>query len=383
MQFIPKKNFDELCVKWEMNKSVRNLRADKLIFILISAVVYDWKNLRDIETATGVKKSTLADALTKRPCGFLEQLFEVILKTIKIQTKNRNVLSSINNLIAIDSTGSKTNSSLMKFNSFNNGNGKAVTKFHAVYDVYSEIISDFRISGFRGNDLTVGKTISLKEGSHYVFDRGYVDLDFWMKIEKAKAFFVTRLKNGKGRIAAIHKAHLSPDITLTGVLYDKDWTPSETQCYLHKIKKESKKYRHIIYRDPITKKLFDFITNDIKSEAQTIADCYKLRWSVETLFKWLKTHVNLRKSNYKNTNAIRIHILSGIITHLLLRLKILSENIKLSTAELLRKYRLEFVRVIYSILGRGLYTSFEDGESGSYLSIKQSMNIKMHQSTGH
>jgi hypothetical protein len=158
----------------------------------------------------------------------------------------------------------------------------------------------------------------------------------------AQAYFVTRLKKGGDRLKNIHQAKLDLSSNSTGVLYDGEWTPSDNQIYGNKIKASRKKikFRHIIYRDPISNRLFDFITNDPYSAAHHIADIYKKRWAVETLFKWMKTHVNLRKTTMRNKNAIKVHIISGVLVHVLLRFKIMKENLfKITTADLLRQYR--------------------------------------------
>lgn len=61
-------------------------------------------------------------------------------------------------------------------------------------------------------------------------------------------------------------------------------------------------------------------TNDLTSPARLIAEHYKARWGIELFFKWIKQHLNLRRFLGRSENAVRIQILTALITHLLLAL---------------------------------------------------------------
>ncbi|MBK7963769.1 MAG: transposase [Bdellovibrionales bacterium] len=71
-----------------------------------------------------------------------------------------------------------------------------------------------------------------------------------------------------------------------GVLYDRIYSP---------LQQKPKRLRHIMYRDPLTRKIFHFITSDFKSGAMVIAGIYKRRWAMEHLFRWLKGDLNVRR----------------------------------------------------------------------------------------
>lgn len=239
----------------------------------------------------------------------------------------------------------------------------AGVKFHAAWDVNSEWVEDFKITVYRKNDGNVGKTFNYNKNKIYVFDKAYVDLELWIKIQNSGAHFVTRLKNNGHRLKYIHDAVLNEESQgKTGVLYDGPWSPSEASLRRAEIKTKTLKYRHIIYRDPETKKTFDFITSQHDLPAEQIAEIYKKRWAVELLFRWLKGHLNLRRISFKNINAIKIQITIAVITQLLLRLKMLKEKFKGSSSEMLRRIR-SFV-----------ISSFFENDSRSELGRDDSMN---------
>ncbi len=80
-----------------------------------------------------------------------------------------------------------------------------------------------------------------------------------------------------------------------GVLYDGEYKPSAAVVKRYKAELEAVRFRHIVFRDPDTKKIFDFVTSDFKSDAEDIAAIYKRRWAVELLFRWLKGHLDIRR----------------------------------------------------------------------------------------
>ncbi len=48
------------------------------------------------------------------------------------------------------------------------------------------------------------------------------------------------------------------------------------------------------------------ITNDMQRPAVDIAACYKARWQIKLLFRWIKQHLRIRKFLGNNDNAIRL-----------------------------------------------------------------------------
>ncbi|MEZ4951742.1 MAG: transposase [Saprospiraceae bacterium] len=65
-------------------------------------------------------------------------------------------------------------------------------------------------------------------------------------------------------------------------------------------------------------KHFEFITNDLKMSALTIAMIYKQRWQIELLFKRLKQSFPLKYFLGDNENAIKIQVWCVLIADLLI-----------------------------------------------------------------
>ena len=111
--------------------------------------------------------------------------------------------------------------------------------------------------------------------------------------------------------------------------------------------------RLITYVDKQTQKKFQFLTNNFTLAAATIADIYKRRWQIESLFKRIKQNYPLRNFLGDNENAIKIQIWSALIADLLL--KYISKQVKTKKwafANLVSMIRLHLMNYIniYSFL---------------------------------
>jgi hypothetical protein len=77
--------------------------------------------------------------------------------------------------------------------------------------------------------------------------------------------------------------------------------------------------RRIVYEDPETKKQLIFFTNSTQLAAIAVANIYKRRWQIESLFKRLKQNYPLKYFLGDSSNAIKIQIWCALITDLLIK----------------------------------------------------------------
>ena len=61
-------------------------------------------------------------------------------------------------------------------------------------------------------------------------------------------------------------------------------------------------------------------TNDLERTAEEIAELYKMRWGIELFFKWLKQNLKIKRFLGRSDNAVRIQLLTALITYLLIDL---------------------------------------------------------------
>lgn len=341
-QLIDRKKFDSLSLKWGMDKGVRSFSTWEMTQSLVTCFVMRLGSYREVESALKIPDSTFGDALRSRSFGFFQELCDLILLEIRAKTNARKIKKAIRHLLAIDSSEIRVHGSLFNHESWRQKSAighKASAKLHVVWNVNDQWIEDFRVTGNRPHDLVAAKRLQLKEGAIYVFDRAYVDLKFWLDIIEAKADFVTRLKRAP-RKDEVHKYVLgSGDENKVGVLWVGEWTPSEAACYRNGIRPKQLKLRHVIYRDPQSKRTFDFITSDWTLAPEEIASIYKHRWSVELLFRWLKGHLDIRYFPTRTRNAVKVQLAAAVLVQLLIQLKRIAEKYQGSLWELLRQIR--------------------------------------------
>lgn len=332
-QLIDRNEFNALVKKWSMDKWVQNFTTWEMTQALICCFVMRIESFREVEATLKIPDSTFGDALRERSYGFFQELCDLILLEIRAKTESRKIKKAIRQILAIDSTEIKVHGSLFtqpgwKQKHCNNAH-QASAKLHVVWNVDGEWIDDFIITPGRRNDSPVSLDLRLLPGKTYVFDRAYNDFDFWQKIMNTKSHFVTRLKEHP-RLRMMLMKVLLVQKNKDGVLYDGPYTP---------LKEKPVALRHIIYRDPLTKKIFHFITSDFKSSAKTIAGIYKRRWAVELLFRWLKGHLNIRRLPTKTPNSIKTQLAVAVLVQLLLQLKKILDRFTGTLWELLRSIR--------------------------------------------
>jgi hypothetical protein len=349
-QLIPPREFRELCERFNIDKGVRKLTAQKQVWALVMAYLFKLESLREIELALGIPRSTLSDANANRDSQFFEELCRLVLWKIYSHLRGRKIKRAVRTILAMDSTECRVHGSLSKLDkwrtkSSSKAGGKAFTKLHVIWNLNGEWIEEFRVTAGRVNDSPAAKALKIRANCTYVFDRAYNDLTFWWSIVNKGSHFVSRLKKcsySKWR----HKKLLLENEGKDGVLRDWNWKPSYPVLRRAPHVPKDFTLRHITYRDPETKKVFDFITSDFDASAESIASIYRKRWAVELLFRWLKGHLNIRVLEPRNTNAIKIQLTIAVLVQLLLQLSRMLTKFSGTLWEYLRIIRTKWTRSI-------------------------------------
>jgi IS4 transposase len=142
------------------------------------------------------------------------------------------------------------------------------------------------------------------------FDRAYIDFKWLYSLELRKVWFVTRLKsNIQYRIIGQHHP-------ITNKLISRD---EKIELVVDKTRaKYPKVFRLVCYTDPATGKIYEFITNNMKLAATTIAEIYKSRWKIELFFKWIKQNLKIKSFLGTSKNAVLTQIWVAMCYYLLL-----------------------------------------------------------------
>lgn len=254
-----------------------------------------------------LSRSTLSDANARRPAGIFAETFALLADLADRQTRQEGAA-----MVRLIDASPIPLGRVCQWAAWN-GRIRGM-KLHAVYDPATDVPHRVEVTPANVNDVEIGRKLSIATATTYVFDKGYYHFGWWTTINAAGAFFVTRPK-ANTRLRAIEKRPLRKPlgdgfrILADHLVRLASKGDSRLPIPLRRIK---------LKRDEGG--IITLITNDLNRPAVEIAALYKSRWQIETLFRWIKQHLHIRKFFGTNPNAIRLQVLAAMIAYLLLRI---------------------------------------------------------------
>lgn len=85
--------------------------------------------------------------------------------------------------------------------------------------------------------------------------------------------------------------------------------------------------RRVKFYDSETAREFVFLTNNLEIPALAVAMLYKMRWSIELFFRWIKGHLRIKHFYGTSPNAVKTQIWIAVCTYLMIA--ILHKQLKL------------------------------------------------------
>lgn len=186
-------------------------------------------------------------------------------------------------------------------------------KLHMLYDLTNTTPTYFEFSGARTNDIEIGKKFKIEAGTTYVFDKGYMNFNWWKYINDKGAFFVTRLKKNNSYNELSKEQKHSDTISSQIIQLNRRFNEGKYNNY------SDKPLRKVIVQIE-GKRPLQLVTNDFARSAEEIAELYKQRWQIELFFKWIKQNLKIKKFLGKSENAVKTQICIAIIAFVLIRL---------------------------------------------------------------
>ena len=318
---LPLARFNALVAEHQADKHVRTLSTKTMLITLLYAQLAGLAGLRETADVTRtqakrlhhlgirpVARSTLDDALHRRPVAVFEQLFAFLVT--RCNRKMRRDIKALT--LLIDSTSLRLNrysESWAKFSTSVCG-----AKAHVIYDPDSDRPIYAAVTPARANDITAAHEMPIEPGATYVFDLGYYDYAWWDRMHQAGCRIVTRLKTNTTLTVRWEKLH-DPGLP---ILSDRIGTLPERQAHNRRNPFQAEVREVRVRTDTGT--ILRVLTNDLEAPVQEIADLYKRRWAIELFFRWIKQHLKIKKFMATSENAIRILLFTALIGFLLLRL---------------------------------------------------------------
>ena len=325
----------DLCVKrYGGNSRVKTFSCWEQFLVMSFAQFSYRESLRDIEYClesigsklyhcgikTHVSRSTLADANKERDWRIYADYAQILIAEALPLYKGENELcKELKSLVyAFDSTTIDLCLELFPWAKFRPTKG--AVKMHVLLNIDGSIPEFIFITDGSVHDVKIMDKLEYKPGAYYLFDRGYVSYKRLYRIEKEKAFFVTRPKgNMRYEVLKINK----PSVR-NGII--KDELVQSTGFYA--FKGYPAPMRRIEYIDAETGAELEFLTNAFMIKSTTIARLYKERWNVELFFKWIKQNLRIKKFYGNNENAVKVQIWIAVCDYLIIA--ILKKKLKLN-----------------------------------------------------
>jgi len=187
-------------------------------------------------------------------------------------------------------------------------------KLHAEYDLGLHSVTRVTTSHANLNDCTVGQKWPIHSNAIYIFDRGYVDFNWWWSIHQKSAFFVTRFRKNTAIIVEKQKKKLSREILCDETFKFKNKNPrgGKKNQYSESLRRI---HVHREGKNPLV-----LVTNLHDLPAETIARLYKDRWAVELFFKWIKQNLKIKKFLGRSESAVKIQLATALIAYVLVQL---------------------------------------------------------------
>ena len=325
---LPRATFDKLVRARKADKYSKSFGHWDHLVAMLYAQLSEAPGLRPLEAGFNshashhfhlgthcIKRSTIAEANSKRSDAVFSDAVNWLMGQVSRQLRR----DGAELMYLLDST-----SITLKGREFDewtlanrNRNTQGI-KVHVLLDAQTQAPQWQSFSAANVNDVQLASEVPLHRAALYVFDKGYCDYSWWHRIDQAQARFVTRFKRNAS--LTLLETREIPAEAAGIVLGDeivafKNRNPGggRSNPYTGKLRRVT-----VVRSDKETPLIL--ATNDLTSSALEIAQRYKERWGIELFFKWIKQHLKIKKFLGRSENAVRIQVLTALISYLLLAL---------------------------------------------------------------
>jgi len=305
---VPRHDFQSLVSQWGTDRYVKKFTTWNQFSTLLYAQAGDKRSLRDIQnglTAQSsklyhlgltdpIRRSTLSDANSSRNWAVFQGLFDKLLERCQsLSPKHRFKFK--NPLRIWDATVIDVCLSMFPWAKFRKRKG--ALKLHCQLEQAGQIPSFAVVTDGKCHDLRAAQTFfDVIPDSIYCMDKGYYDFSLFRRIHDAGAFFVTRAKDNL-------------NCTITGLQETTEkkgvqWDATVALNVFNSKQEFPYPLRLVRYYDKEQDRTFEFLTNNFRLSAATIAAIYKARWNIEAFFKFIKQNLKVKTFLGTSKNAV-------------------------------------------------------------------------------
>lgn len=265
--------------------------------------------LRHLGVPRAPARSTLAYANEHRPYQVYERTFQSVLHRCSQEaSRQKRKFRFKNPLVSLDSTTIDLCASVFDWAKYKTHKG--AVKLHVQLNHDGYLPCYVVITDGKSSDIAVAREMKWPKQTIVVMDRGYVDYAWWESIDNDGAYFVTRRKTG---------------VPLEVV---EERTPPQNSPVRkdHIVRLRSTKLnggelvlRLVTIWNPEKREEMEFLTNNLKLGATTIASIYKERWHIELFFKALKQLLRVKTFVGTSATALKTQVWTALIAALLFK----------------------------------------------------------------
>lgn len=326
LKFIPRDTFLSIVSNNKADHYCKRFNTYEHLVTILYAIFNNCNSLREVTTGMlasehrlghlGIRyfprRSTLSDANNRRNADVFGEIYDSLYKRYAQFLSDSRTKSKASKLYIFDSTTISLFQEVLRTGGKNPASGKRKggIKVHTLIRSDQDVPRMIRFSSAAANDSPFLKEISLPKGSVIVFDRGYYDFTTLNRFTDDKITWVTR----KRKLFAYDVIQNLPSTEK-----DKGFLKDQHVLLGHRSSVRVKA-RFIRFIDPVSKEKYEFLTNNFKMKASTVASLYRKRWQIELLFKRMKQNYPLKYFLGDSENAIKIQIWCSLIADLLLKI---------------------------------------------------------------
>ena len=331
LAFVPKSKIDQIaddcgadhCSRYFTTHAhlVTNLYASfnkcESLRELTSGLLAWGQRINHLGISTCPKRSTISDANSRRSELVFGKIYEFLYHKHRHLLPDSRKKKIKSKLYIADSTTISLFQEVMGTAGRTPANGKRKggVKVHTLVNSAEDVPCMIRITSAAAHDGPFLRDIQLPKGSYLVFDKGYNDYSQFEAFSKQGISWVTR-KRSNAVYSIVEKRTLTDTQKKQGIKKDHIITLG----HHHHDRDTRVDARLIVFKDPESKKSFQFITNNTKLSASTVTSLYKQRWQIEILFKRFKQNYPLTYFLGDSENAIKIQIWCTLIADLLVKI---------------------------------------------------------------
>jgi hypothetical protein len=323
LQFIPRLAFEAKVREHKAERHARGFSSWTQLIAMLFGQLGHAQSLREITGGLAAcegklrhlgvneppKRSTLSYANEHRPWELYRSVFYDLLEHCRGEAAgHKRKFRFKHKLLSIDSTTIALSLSMFDWAQYKRSKG--AVKLHLVLDHDGYLPQYGVISDGKQADIHAAQKMSFAPGTMLVFDRGYADYDWWLRLQQQKVFFVTRLKD-KADYAVMEKREVPEkgNVLKDEVIVLLKLAAEGQECFLRRIEVWVEEKQETMV----------FVTNHLKLAASTIAAIYKDRWKIELFFKALKQSLKVKSFVGTSENAVQTQIWTSLIAMLLVK----------------------------------------------------------------